>query len=469
MPTGQRGEQFAGSSMATSTQHGFSRDQHSSAVRITANSRRQPLRILFVHDDAAIVERCLHELNSVQFIVNADVALNAEELAKRMGSQSYDLVVAQCPKVGPQGMQTMELLRQTNNGTPLIFVTDTLQRENVMESAKNGAWDCIEMDRIARLPMAVRRTLDEKNLRDERDRAEKELRHSKAHYRALVENSAYGMCRCSKNGKFLEVNQVLVKILGYTSREELLSVNLASDIILDPTKWTQLLERSPEIGRAEPVETDWKRKDGTTLRVRLSGRKVRGEKHALDGYGIIVEDVTGQRALEDQLRKQAASDALTGLANYRRLVEVLDSEITRSKRTGREFTLLFLDLDGLKKINDHYGHQTGSRALCRLANVLRLCCRSIDTAARYGGDEFALVLPETAAGPATLVARRICELFANDGEEPKLTVSVGVASYPQDAETIGPLLYAADVALYSKKSQTKESPSQKIDAEFLSR
>jgi diguanylate cyclase (GGDEF)-like protein/PAS domain S-box-containing protein len=408
----------------------------------------------------------LHELNSVEFIVKPDVALNAEELAKRMNSQHYDLVVADCPSNDRQGTSTMDVLRQTNKGTPLIFVTDTLQRETVTELAKNGASDCIEMDRIARLPMAVRRTLDEKNLREERDRAEKKLRHSKAHYRALVEHSAYGMCRCNEDGRFLEVNQALVKILGYTSRQELMAANLATDTSLNPTEWAQLLERSRQTGRADPVETDWKRKDGTTVKVRLSGRKVRGEKHALDGYGIIVEDVSDQRALEDHLRKQAASDALTGLANYRQLVDVLDREITRSKRTGREFALIFLDLDGLKKINDLYGHQTGSRALCRLANVLRLCCRSLDTAARYGGDEFALVLPETGAGAAALVARRICELFANDGEEPGLTVSVGVASYPKDAETIGPLLYAADRALYLMKSERRESFSQALNPEI---
>ena len=313
------------------------------------------------------------------------------------------------------------------------------------------------MDRIAGLPMVVRRILDEKKLRGERDQAEKDLRHSKAHYRALVENSAYGMCRCSKNGSFLDVNQALVAMLGYESRDELKSTNLAIGLIQDPIKRAQLLEQSLHAGRADPVETDWKRKDGTTLRVRLSGRKVRGEKGALDGYGIIVEDVTDQRALEDQLRKRAASDSLTGLANYRELVDVLDGEIARSKRTEREFTLLFLDLDGLKQINDRYGHQTGSRALCRLANVLRLCCRSIDTAARYGGDEFALVLPETTAMRGTLVARRICELFAEDGEEPKLSVSIGIASYPADAETIGPLLYAADASLYLMKTQKREA------------
>jgi diguanylate cyclase (GGDEF)-like protein/PAS domain S-box-containing protein len=447
------------SSMATTTHAGTDWVQEGVVTRSAANRRRQPLRILFVHHDVVAVKRCLHELNSMRFVVDPDVALNTEELAKCVGSQRYDLVVAECPSTDRQGMQTMDLLRQMKKETPLIFVTDTLRRENVIEFAKDGAPDCIEMDRIGRLPMAVRRALDEQHLRGERDRAEKELRHSKAHYRALVENSAYGMCRCSKNGSFIDVNQVLVTMLGYSTKEELKSANLANAIIQDPLKRAQLLERSSQTGRVDPVETEWKRKDGTTLTVRLSGYKVRSEKSAPDRYAIIVEDVTDQRALEDQLRKQAASDPLTGLANYRQLVDVLDKEITRSKRTGREFTLLFFDLDGLKKINDQYGHLTGSRALCRLANVLRLCCRSIDTPARYGGDEFALVLPETGAGAATLIARRTCELFASDCEEPKLSVSVGVAGYPKDADSIGTLLYAADSALYSMKSRRKESSS----------
>jgi diguanylate cyclase (GGDEF)-like protein/PAS domain S-box-containing protein len=413
------------------------------------------MHILFLHSDLAAIERCLHELNSVQFAVNPKVAQNIEELAKRVVLQRFDLIVAESPGTGPEGAHAMELLRQTKNGTPLILVTDTLQRESAMEFAKNGVHDCIEMDRIARLPMAVRRVQDERNLREERDRAEKELRHSKSYYRALVENSAYGMCRCSKDGSFLDVNQVLVTMLGYKSRDELKSANLASDIIQNTVKRTQLLECSLQTGQIDPVETDWKRKDGTTVRVRLSGRKVLGEKGVLDGYGIIVEDITDQRALEDQLRKRAASDGLTGLANYQQLVDVLNNELMRSRRTGREFTLLFLDLDGLKQINDRYGHEVGNRSLCRLASVLRLCCRSLDTAARYGGDEFAVVLPETGTDAGTLVARRICELCENDGEEPKLTVSAGVASYPEDGESIGPLLFAADKSLYSAKNRKK--------------
>ena len=118
------------------------------------------------------------------------------------------------------------------------------------------------------------------------------------------------------------------------------------------------------------------------------------------GYEIIAVDVTEQRALEEHLRRQALSDSLTGLANHRHLFDVLHAEICRSKRTEREFSLLLLDLDGLKAVNDRFGHQTGNRALCRMAQILADCSRSVDTAARQGGDEFALVLPETGAAAA---------------------------------------------------------------------
>jgi len=115
--------------------------------------------------------------------------------------------------------------------------------------------------------------------------------------------------------------------------------------------------------------------------------------------------------------------------------------------------LLFFDMDGLKRINDRYGHMIGGQALCRLADVLSSCCRGIDTPARFGGDEFAVVLPETNAEEASRVARRICERIANDGNEPKLSVSVGIAVYPQDGDTIEKLLREADSALYSMKQQ----------------
>jgi two-component system cell cycle response regulator len=153
------------------------------------------------------------------------------------------------------------------------------------------------------------------------------------------------------------------------------------------------------------------------------------------------------------LRQQAATDSLTGLANYRSLVETVDLEINRTERTAREFALLFLDLDGLKQINDRFGHLVGSQALCRLADALCICSRKIDTPARFGGDEFALVLPESGQTQANLVALRIRDTLANDGGEPRLSVSIGVATYPKDGEKVDSLMGAADAALYAMKAR----------------
>ena len=155
--------------------------------------------------------------------------------------------------------------------------------------------------------------------------------------------------------------------------------------------------------------------------------------------------------LFDQVSRMAASDSLTGLANHRRLLEALENEIQRSRRTGRQFAVLLFDLDGLKKINDRFGHLTGSRAIKRLGIVLRNSSRSIDTPARYGGDEFAVVLPESGAREAELAAVRICDKLAQDGEQPFVSVSVGQAVYPTDGTSIEQLLGAADLALYKMK------------------
>ena len=170
--------------------------------------------------------------------------------------------------------------------------------------------------------------------------------------------------------------------------------------------------------------------------------------------GIVSESRRGAEELRmarDKLSKMVVTDPLTGLANYRRLDEMFKAETERSRRTGRSFALLLLDLDGLKKINDTHGHLVGSNAIRRVARSLEFHSRGVDTAARYGGDEFALLLPETAVERAGTVAQRITEQIASDNEHPPISASYGIAVYPQDGETIEEIFKAADAALYEMK------------------
>jgi diguanylate cyclase (GGDEF)-like protein len=164
--------------------------------------------------------------------------------------------------------------------------------------------------------------------------------------------------------------------------------------------------------------------------------------------------VKQRRQVEEELRRLAVTDSLTGLANHRRFFEVLHEEMQRSQRTNRPFAVVLFDLDELKAINDQHGHLAGSRALYRLAEVLRASCRSIDTAARFGGDEFGLILVETDAA-ARAVAQRVCEDLAAQIEVPPLSASAGVAVYPQDGETADQLLQAADRGLYQMKGSRR--------------
>jgi diguanylate cyclase (GGDEF)-like protein len=170
------------------------------------------------------------------------------------------------------------------------------------------------------------------------------------------------------------------------------------------------------------------------------------------GYAAALGGMLVQSAsLYEDVLSLAIKDSLTGLANHRFLVGVIEGEIQRSMRTGRPFTILLLDLDGLKKINDKYGHATGSQALCRVADILHGVCRGTDTAGRYGGDEFVLVLPETGEESVQRVHARVRSELGKDSAFPPLSVSIGLAVCPVDGTSLTELLEAADKSLYAMK------------------
>jgi diguanylate cyclase (GGDEF)-like protein len=164
-----------------------------------------------------------------------------------------------------------------------------------------------------------------------------------------------------------------------------------------------------------------------------------------------------------RIHELTITDDCTSLYNARHLNFILETEIYRSQRYGYEFSLVFLDLDHFKAVNDTHGHLAGSKLLAEIGQVLRSNCRLIDFAFRYGGDEFVILLPQTSKDSACVVARRLhrmikeTEWLNSEGLHVHITTSAGVASYPTDARTKAELLHLADEAMYLVKNSTRDS------------
>lgn len=160
-------------------------------------------------------------------------------------------------------------------------------------------------------------------------------------------------------------------------------------------------------------------------------------------------------AFQLQIERQALTDPLTGLGNSRRFREALDAEFKRSGRTGRSFSIVFVDVDDFKKVNDRLGHVAADRVLCAIGSTIEDQLRSSDLVCRWGGDEFIILLPETERAEASLVADKLRHEIWRNPECGGATISLGVACFPGDGVDYDHLVASADRALYQSKRRGK--------------
>jgi len=285
------------------------------------------------------------------------------------------------------------------------------------------------------------------------------MREKDQRIRDIVDSAFDGIITINEKGIIDSFNPAATAIFGYMP-EEIIGKNIK---ILTPSPHREMhddyIHRYIETREAhivdKPREVEAIRKDGSSFPMSLCvGARNYGERWMFTG---IVRDITERKEMEKELKKMASTDALTGLYNRGFLNNSLENEYRRAIRYNSQLSLMILDIDHFKNVNDNYGHPVGDSVLLHIATELKRQARDIDIVARYGGEEFVLILPQTDSQSSLILAERlrasiealnipIDDLILN------VTISVGLVSIPTTkAESADHLLTIADRALYEAK------------------
>jgi diguanylate cyclase (GGDEF)-like protein/PAS domain S-box-containing protein len=263
-----------------------------------------------------------------------------------------------------------------------------------------------------------------------------------------------------EDGRFLEVNDSFLEHYGYAREDLIGSTALEAGVWAEPTDRTEMVRTVLQEGSISS-EVNFVTKSGEVRITLLLARRIEieGEQFLV----TVATDVTDRKRTEETLRHLATRDELTGLYNRREMGFLLQGELARSRRYHHFLSVMILDLDRFKTINDTYGHQVGDDVLREVAKLVQENIRAGDSAARYGGEELAVIMPETTGSGAFKVAERIRQaVAAQPFKNPqgstrtlpvRTTISTGIACFPGDADNQSALIVAADRALYRAKEE----------------
>ncbi|WP_285906670.1 EAL domain-containing protein [Pseudodesulfovibrio pelocollis] len=290
------------------------------------------------------------------------------------------------------------------------------------------------------------------------------LRKAEKKYRTIFENALEGIYQTSPSGRFLSANPSLARILGFASPEELMGsvYDIGTQMYMEPGRRKEFLRLIEETGEVKNFVSKVRRRDGRIIWISENARRITDSDGVVICYEGSVEDITLRKKAEDQLKRQAFHDPLTGLPNRALFLDHLRMAMERGRRRKHLFAVIYMDLDRFKVINDSLGHETGDELLRSVARVVEKCARSVDTVARFGGDEFAILIEEISAPrDAIAIARRILDgvrqPFTIGGNEVFTSASLGVVLKTDGYDRPEALLRDADTAMYRAKERGKSS------------